>query len=259
MLDLSYGRSLAAVRKDAFVVGVSRADSAAEYDFIAEITAKMKIQRLRVVAFDNANDGEKLLLGKKIDAIISKINYSPHLESKFLLSKPYAKTEISLAVLANNTSIWTLNDLNGKSIAFVPKEISSEQIRAIWPNAKLIATRTLNEALNTMQNNEAEATIANRQSLEQAGSSFRIFPNKLAENNIVALFAPGSKNLQEEFNKAIVGVTLRGYPENQSAEKKDKTEKSEKPENPEKKRIDKILMLLEELKKELEILQKELK
>ncbi len=37
----------------------------------------------------------------------------------------------------------------------------------------------------------------------QRDSSLRIFPNKLLENNIVALFAPDSKDLQKEFNKAL--------------------------------------------------------
>ena len=247
MFDFSYGRSFAAIRKDAFIVGVGKADSASEYDFIAEITAKMKISRFRLVAFDNASDGEKLLLSGKIDAIISKINYSPHLESKFLLSENYRKSEIVLAVSLNNNDIWTLSDFNGKKLSFIPKDVSSEQISAIWPNAKLSAARGLSEALNFLQHGEAEAIIASRQTLEQS-NSLRIFPNKLAENNIVALFAPESKALQEEFNKSLRIERI----ENKSS--KSLNQANQGPDN-----IDKIINLLGELKKEFEILQKELK
>jgi len=248
IFDFSYGRGFAAIRKDAFIVGVSRADSASEYDFIAEITAKMKISRFRLTTFDNASDGEKLLLSGKIDAIISKINYSPHLESKFLLSEHYHKNEIVLAVSISNNNIWTLSDFNGKKLAFIPKDISSEQVLAIWPNAKLSAARGLNEALNFLQHGEAEAIIASRQTLRQANSSLRIFPNKLAENNIVALFAPESKTLQEEFNKSL-------RIENEKLKIENEPEKINRNPN----NIDKIINLLNELKKEIEILQKELK
>jgi len=236
-LNVSHGRSPASIRKDAFTIGVAKNDSAAEYDFISEITAKMKIPRFRLVAFENANAGQKLLLDGKIDAIIAKINYSPHLENKFLVSAPYGKTEIAVATLANNSEILTLANLNEKPLAFIPKDISGEQILAFWQNSKPIATQNLSDAIKFLQKGEAAAIVANKQTLEaQKDSELRIFPNKLAENDIVALFAPGSKGLQEEFNKAASG------------EKHSDT-----------KRIDKIMILLNELKKELELLRGELK
>jgi len=232
--SLSHGRNLASIRKDAFTVGVSKGDSAAEYDFISEITAKMKIQRFRLIPFENANSGQKLLLDGKIDAIIAKINHSPHLENKFLVSAPYTKTEIAAAALTTS-EIWTLADLNGKNIAFITKDISSNQVLDIWQNSKPIATQNLNDAINLLQKKQATAIIANRQALEEKHRDLRIFPNKLAENNIVAIFAPGSQNLKEEFNKAL---------------------KKDNPTNP---RISKILTQLNELKKEIELLQRELK
>jgi len=241
--SLSHGRNLASIRKDAFTVGVSKMDSAAEYDFISEITAKMKIQRFRLIPFENANSGQKLLLDGKIDAIIAKINHSPHLEEKFLVSAPYSKTEIAAAALAKNSEIWTLADLNGKTLAFIPKDISSNQILNIWQNSKPIATQNLSDAVDLLQKKQATAIIANKQSLEEKRSDLQIFPNKLAENNTVALFAPGSKSLLEEFNKAV---------------------KKENPVNPinsytNRERIAKILAQLNELKKEIELLQGEFK
>jgi hypothetical protein len=251
--SFSHGRNLALVRKDAFTVGVNKSDSAAEYDFIAEATAKMKISRFRLVAFENASIGQKLLLEGKIDVIIAKINYSPHLENSFLLSVPYGKTEIAVAVLAKNNEIWTLADLNGKTIAFMPKDISSERVLDFWQTSKPIAAQTLSNAIKFLQKGEAIAIIANRQTLEtQKDSMLRIFPNKLAENDIVALFAPNSNSLQEEFNKVLKKndngqITIDPVQlTNQSSDKEDK-------------RIDGILILLDELKKELELLRKEWK
>ncbi len=236
-LNFSYGRSPASIRKDAFTIGVAKGDSSAEYDFISEITAKMKFPKFRLVTFENANIGQKLLLDSKIDAIIAKINYSPHLESKFLVSVPYSTTEIAVATLASNGEIWTLANLNEKSLAFIPKDISSEQMLAFWQNSKLVAVQNLSDAIKFLQKGEVVAIVANRQTLEmQKDSGLRLFPNKLAENDIVALFAPNSKNLQEEFNKAI---------------------KNQEPGN--KERVDKIIILLNELKKEFESLRGELK
>jgi ABC-type amino acid transport substrate-binding protein len=236
-INFSHGRSLASIRKDAFTIGVAKSDSAAEYNFISEITAKMKISRFRLVVFENANAGQKLLLDGKIDAIIARINYSPHLEGKFLVSAPYSRTEIAVATLASNSEIWTLANLNEKPLAFIPKDISSEQILAFWQNSKPIATQNLSDAVKFLQKGEATAIVANRQTLEtQKEFGLKIFPNKLAENDVVALFAPGSKGLQEEFNKAVSN-------ENHSDIK----------------RIDKIITLLNELKKELELLRGELK
>jgi ABC-type amino acid transport substrate-binding protein len=234
----AHGRSLASIRKDAFTVGVSKGDSAAEYDFISAVTAKMKFSRFRLVPFENANAGQKMLLDGKIDAIIAKVNYSSHLENRFLVSAPYGKTEIAVAKIEKNSEIWTLADLNGKALAFIPKDISGEQIQNIWQNSKPQATQNLKNALNFLQKGQALAVVANRQALEaEKDSTLRIFPNKLMENNLVALFAPNSKNLLEEFNATIKHPEIPGS----------------------NKRIDKILNLLNELKKELELLQGELK
>jgi len=248
--SLSHGRSLASIRKDAFTVGVNRGDSTAEYDFISEITAKIKFPRFRLVAFENANAGQKLLLEGKIDAIIARISYSPRLESNFLVSAPYGKTEIAVATLAKNSEIWTLADLNGKALAFIPKDISGEQIPGFWQNAKPVAAQNLSDAIAFLQKGEATAIVASKQTLEaQKDSMLRIYPNKLAENDIVALFAPNSKNLQEEFNKAIKNSQLS------TANSQLSTANSRK----NKERIDKIINLLNELKRELELLQRELK
>jgi len=241
--SFSHGRNLASIRKDAFTIGVSKADSAAEYDFISEVTAKMKIPRFRLIPFENANSGQKLLLDGKIDAIIAKINHSPHLESKFLVSAPYGKTDIAVATLEKNSEIWTLADLSGKTLVFIPKDISSNQVLNIWQNSKPIAAQNLSDAVDLLQKKQATAIIANKQALEEKRSDLRLFPNKLAENNTVALFAPGSKNLLEEFNKAV---------------------KKDNPASPinsysNRERIAKILTQLNELKKEIELLQGELK
>jgi ABC-type amino acid transport substrate-binding protein len=238
-ISFSHGRSLASIRKDAFTVGINKSDSVAEYDFISEITKKMKIPRFRLVVFETANAGQKLLLEGKIDAIISKINYSPSLESKFLVSIPYGKTELCVATLNKNNEIWTLANLNEKSLAFVPKYISSEQILSIWQNSKPIAAQNLNDAINLLKTKHVVAIIADKQALEMQGDSIlRIFPNKLAENNIVALFAPGSIGLQEEFNKSVA---------------------SENSVEDNKARLNKAVLLLNELKQELELLQEKLK
>jgi hypothetical protein len=93
-----------------------------------------------------------------------------------------------------------------------------------------------------LQKNESKAIIASRQTLEAHSASLRILPNTIAENGIVALFTQNSKTLQEEFNKAI---KTRNNSENSGSDKEAK--------------IKHILTLLNELKKEIEILQKELK
>ncbi len=248
--NLSHGRSLASVRKDAFTVGVNKGDSATEYNFISEMTKKMKFPRFRLVTFENANAGQKLLLDGKIDAIISRVNYSKHLESKFLLSAPYAKADIAVATLAKN-KVWTLADINGKSLAFIPRDISNEQVLGIWRNSKLNANQSLDDAFNSLRNGEVVAIVASRQSLEaQKDSLLQIFPNKLLENNIVALFAPGSNALQEEFNKNIIETNVPLKP---------KGDKSKENLIQDKERLAKIMVLLNELKKEIEILQEGLK
>lgn len=242
-LNFSHGRSPASIRKDAFTIGVAKGDSAAEYDFISEITAKMKFPRFRLVTFENANAGQKLLLDGKIDAIIAKVNYSPHLENKFLVSAPYGKTEIAVATLASNSEIWTLANLNEKPLAFIPKDISGEQILAFWQNSKPVAAQNLSDAVKFLQKGDAVAIVANRQTLEMQGdSALRIFPNKLTENDMVALFAPNSQSLQEEFDKTIKNSQLSPNPQLKNKE-----------------RMDKMITLLNELKKELELLRGDMK
>jgi ABC-type amino acid transport substrate-binding protein len=249
--SFSHGRSLASIRKDGFTVGVSKSDSAAECDFISEITAKMKFSRFRIVTFENANTGQKLLLDGKIDAIISKVTYFPHLDNKFLVSDPYSKTDVAVATLVKNDKILTLADLNGKNLTFIPKDVSNEQVLGIWKNSKPNAVQSLSDAVNSLKKGEADVVVASRQSLEALkNSSLRIFPNKLLENSIVALFAQESKGLQEEFNKVLKTETAPTPP----------SKPDNKEQNPgTKERLAKVMTLLNELKKEIEMLQKELK
>ena len=220
--SLSHGRNLASIRKDAFVVGVSKSDSAAGYDFISEISAKMKFSKFRIVTFENASAGQKLLLDGKIDAIILK-----------------GKKEMAVAALTKNDEILTLANLDEKKMVFIPRDVSTEQILSIWKNSKPNAVQNLSEALNLLKKGEADVVIASRQSLDaQKDSSLRIFPNKLLESNPVVLFAPSSKDLQEEFNtsefygqaslRALQGVEIFVHSAGDSAIKKMELEISNK-------------------------------
>jgi hypothetical protein len=256
--SFSHSRNIYSVRKDALTVGVSKNDSAAEYDFISEVTQKMKIPRFRISIFDNANSGQKLLLEGKIDVIISRVNYSPSFEGRFLYS-PYGKTDIAAAVLASS-KIHTLSDLNGKSLAFIPKDVSSDQITGIWKSSKPNVAQNLNDAVEFLQKGSVVAIIANRQSLEaRKGSLLRVFPNKLIENNTVALFAPGSKDLQAEFSKAVAvpSSSSAAVAQKQPAKPDNSAKAPDNSSNRE--RIAKMLIQLDDLKKDLELLQKELK
>jgi len=220
--SLSHGRNPASIRKDAFVVGVSKNDSAAEYNFISEITVKMKFPKFRIVTFENTNAGQKLLLDGKIDVIILN-----------------GKKEMAVAALVKNDEILTLANLDEKKIVFIPKDVSNEQILSIWKNSKPNAVQNLSEALNLLKKGEADVIIASRQSLDaQKDSSLKIFPNKLLESNPVVLFAPNFKDLQEEFNtselygqaslRALQGVEIFVHSAGDSAIKKMEPEISNK-------------------------------
>jgi len=220
--SLSQGRNLASIRKDGFTVGVTKNDSAAAYDFISEISAKMKVSKFRIVTFENANAGQKLLLDGKIDAVILN-----------------GKKEMAVAALAKNDEILTLANLDEKKMVFIPKDVSTEQILSIWKNSKPNAIQNLSDALNLLKNGEADVVIASRQSLDaQKDSSLRIFPNKLLESTPVVLFAPNSKDLQEEFNtselygraslRALQGVEIFVHSAGDSAIKKMEPEISNK-------------------------------
>jgi len=239
---VSHSRTLSSIRKDALTVGVSKSDSASEYDFISAMSNKMKFSRFRIIAFDNANIAQKLLLEGKIDVIVSKVNRSPGLEGRFLLSAPYGKTDIAVATLANS-NILTLSSLDGKVLALVSKEVSNEQVLGIWKNSKLHAVQNLSDAVGFLQRGESTAIVASRESLEtRKDVSLQVFPNRLFENSLVALFAPSSGELHAEFNKALATQSLPKASEKLS----------------DKERVARILLQVSELKKELELLQKEI-
>jgi hypothetical protein len=165
------------------------------------------------------------------------------------LYSQYGKTEIAVAV-PTSSKILTLSDLNGKSLVFVAKEVSNDQIMSIWKNSKPNAVYTLNDAVNYIKGGSAVAIVAGRHSLEaRKDTLLRIFPNKLIENDVVALFALGSKDLHAEFSKALA------VPPSSSSV----AAKSGSSSNSKEQRIAKMLIQLNELKKELELLQKELK
>jgi len=132
-------------------------------------------------------------------------------------------------------------------LTFVSKEVSNEQVLGVWKSSKPNAVQNLDDAVGFLRRGESVAIVAGRGSLEaRKDATLRVFPNKLFESSIVALFAPDSQELQAEFNKALAAPAVAPT-----------AKSSDKPSD--KERVAKILQQVNELKKELELLQKELK
>ncbi|GHV12609.1 hypothetical protein AGMMS49938_05510 [Fibrobacterales bacterium] len=245
------GRSLNAVRKDALTVGVRKGQAEQEADFISQITQKMKISRYRIVEFGDAAGGESLLLSGKIDVIISGVNNSPNFERRFLVSAPYRREEIGVAVV-EGSNIWTIADLEDKRIAFSGGSAVAEQAGKIWSKSKLEAVLSVENAVQRLLNGEVSGIFAERNILTQIAKNNSgkvwVLPNILAENEVVALFSFGSASLQEEFNK-VVSVKAESEIDNSKFECQKTTQK----------RIDNIIFALDNLRKELEQLKRELK
>ncbi len=211
-----HARPLAKVRKDALTVGIqagtppfglneTSADKGIEYDLVAAIAKQMGIN-FRIVKLASFNEGTEMLAGDKIDVIVSHVKPTPQLKERFLLSNPYYKTGLGVLTLKSNQSIFTISDLDNKSVAVTPESGAESLLSTYAPKAKMEMVRSVSDALSLLEKGDAEAIVHDSPILlaeQSRNQGLKLLDFSFTEDSYVALFAKSSGPLNAAFNAEL--------------------------------------------------------
>ncbi len=93
-----------------------------------------------------------------IDGAISAMTIKPERAEVVNFSLPYYKSGLSVAVRADNDTIKSFDDLNGKKIGVQTGTTGEDASKAI-PNAKLVSFTTIVEAFMDLENGAVDAVV----------------------------------------------------------------------------------------------------
>ena len=142
-------------------------DSGALTGFDVEIGALIA-EGLGVEAEFMETDWDAILAGVdagRFDIACNGVDYTEERAEKYTFSDPYVYTEIVLVVRADNESIHTIADLDGKTTVNSPN--STYAIRAEQAGANVLYANTLGETMMLVEQGRAEATINAKGSVEE--------------------------------------------------------------------------------------------
>jgi len=133
-------------------------------DFLKRIiqSTGLKIQIIN----DNWNDLLKDFKDQKIDLLPA--TYFTVERAEFgLYSSKYFKLKDYLYINQNNNSIKSMSDLNGKKLAIIEGYGTIDKIKEKFPNIKLIYTKDLDDSINQVLNNTADALYEGQIAVEK--------------------------------------------------------------------------------------------
>lgn len=211
-----HARPLAKVRKDALTVGIqtgtppfglneTSTDKGIEYELVAAIANRMGIN-FRIVKLASLNEGTEMLAGDRIDAIVSHVKPTPQLKERFLLSNPYYKTGLGVLTLKSNQTIFTISDLDNKSVAVTPESGAESLLSTYAPKAKMEMVRSVSDALSLLEKGDAEAIVHDSPILlaeQTRNQGLRLLDFSFTEDSYVALFNKSSAPLVAAFNAEL--------------------------------------------------------
>lgn len=291
-----WSRPLQTIRKDALTVGIRVANTpfgknntpagkGFEHDLVAEISRELKAPRFRIVIVNSLGEGFEKLEKRRLDLFLSTIKPDPQIEQRFIYSQPYYKTNLAIATLSSNNKIFSLNDLNGQYIAYTPETKAGIIAQRFLPKSKAEVVPEIGLGLELLLKKEVSAVLHDRAVLDWVAlnnKSISVLPNNLSDETYVILSDKKSSPLIDEVNR-ILKKLFEAPSENQSrmAQLLSKyqlpmtlpetfiaaptpsvtknTPKNSTPKSSHEERLNKALLLMEQLRIELESLRKEIR
>jgi signal transduction histidine kinase len=156
----------------------------------------------------------KALESGRVDAI-QGMKYSGERADKYSFSEPYFTSTQSIFVLKDNYSVFSLADLQHRSISMQEGDITGEVLRKV-PNARMIAAENQEEAIRLLIDRKVDAFVGNQITgqyvLQTTGQHelVKLVGDPISPTDYGMVVLKGNERLLEPLNEAIRTLKKNG-------------------------------------------------
>ena len=126
-------------------------------DYFNLLASKLNI-KINYIEGDNWSSLLEKFKHNEIDVMLNTVKNKPRLKEMDFTTQYIASTK---AILTNNNTIYTLEDLNNKTVAVIKDSYIHNYLKANYPLIHLNLTYSVYESLISVINNNVDATISN--------------------------------------------------------------------------------------------------
>ena len=154
------------------------------------------------------------LEAKNIDVIISGMTITEERKQKVAFSEPYYQSGLTMVVRADETSIRTFGDLEGKRIAVQIGTTSATEAKKI-PNAEVREFNTPADCFMELKNNGADAVINDRPVNDyfikkEAITGLVVLPDRLTAEEYGIAIGKDNTEVQQLINEGLRKIRENG-------------------------------------------------
>lgn len=123
------------------------------------ITGGTDIAKLTKLTITTVDTREKLIQNDSVDAVFATYTITPERAKKVAFAGPYYESGDAIMVKKGNTSISTVADLNGKTIATESNSTASLALKKFAPKAKVLLFQEDAQCVAAVQQGRADAYV----------------------------------------------------------------------------------------------------
>ncbi|UQX89051.1 glutamate ABC transporter substrate-binding protein [Jatrophihabitans telluris] len=123
------------------------------------ITGKTDVKGLTKLTITTVDTRETLLQNNSVDAVFATYSITPERATKVNFAGPYYQSGDAIMVKKGNTSIKSVSDLNGKTVATESNSTAALQIKKLAPSAKVLLFKEDAQCVAAVQQGRADAYV----------------------------------------------------------------------------------------------------
>lgn len=123
------------------------------------ITGKKNVKALTKLTITSVDTRETLLQNNTVDAVLATYSITPERAAKVNFAGPYYQSGDAIMVKAGNTTIKSVKDLNGKTIATESNSTAALAVKKVAPKAKVLLFQQDAQCVAAVQQGRADAYV----------------------------------------------------------------------------------------------------
>ena len=123
------------------------------------ITGKTDVKKLTKLTITSVDTRETLLQNKTVDAVFATYSITPQRAAKVNFAGPYYQSGDAIMVKKGNTSIKSVKDLDGKTIATESNSTAALAVKKLAPKAKVLLFKEDAQCVAAVQQGRADAYV----------------------------------------------------------------------------------------------------
>lgn len=123
------------------------------------ITGKTDVKALTKLTITSVDTRETMLQNNTVDAVFATYSITPERAQKVDFAGPYYQSGDAIMVKKGNTSIKTVDDLNGKTVATESNSTAALAVHKLAPKAKVLLFKDDAQCVAAVQQGRADAYV----------------------------------------------------------------------------------------------------